>query len=210
MKIGQRTIGPGHRPYVIAELGVNHDGGRIRAIELVDAARAAGADAVKVQWFEADRLLSRAAQLAHYQQVGGARNPLQMLRALELAPDVLAEVTRHAAGMGLGTIATLFSVEHVPAAVQCGFDAFKTASPDIVNRPLVEALVATGRPLLVSTGAATMAEVEAVSAWLGTNDHLLMHCVSRSDGRCPGPGTPVNGRAAPRGSPRKRAGTPWQ
>ncbi len=178
MKIGQRTIGPEHRPYVIAELGVNHDGGRERALELVDAAHAAGADAVKVQWFEAHRLLGRAARLARYQQVGGARNPLQMLRALELAPDVLAEITRRAAGMGLGAIATLFSVEHVPAAVQCGFDAFKTASPDIINRPLVEALAATGRPLLVSTGAATMAEVDMVSAWLGTHDYLLMHCVS--------------------------------
>ena len=178
MKIGHRAIGPGHRPYVIAELGVNHDGGRDRALELVDAAHAAGADAVKVQWFEADRLLSRAARLAQYQHSGGARDPMAMLRALELAPDVVARIVHRAAGLGLGTIATLFSVEHVPAAVRCGFDAFKTASPDIVNRPLVEALAATGRPLLVSTGAATMAEVDMVASWLGTHEHLLMHCVS--------------------------------
>ena len=178
MKIGQRTIGHEHRPYVIAELGVNHDGDRLRAIELVDAAHAAGANAVKVQWFVADRLLGRAARLARYQQSGGAPDPIAMLRALELTPDVLAEIARHAADLGLGAIATLFSVEHVPAATQCGFDAFKTASPDIVNRPLIEALAATGTPLLVSTGAATMAEVDMVSAWLGTHDHLLMHCVS--------------------------------
>jgi sialic acid synthase SpsE len=163
---------------VIAELGVNHDGDRDRALQLVDAARAAGADAVKVQWFEADRLLSRAARLARYQETGGASNPLDMLRGLELDPGVIAEIVEISRTAGLATIATLFSVDHVDDAVRCGFDAFKTASPDVVNRPLVEALVATGRPMLVSTGAATLAEVEAVTGWLGAHDHVLMHCVS--------------------------------
>ena len=178
MRIGERSIGPGHPPYVIAELGVNHDGERDRAMQLVDAARAAGADAVKVQWFEADLLLSRAARLARYQETGGASDPFEMLRGLELDPRVIAEIVEHSGNAGLATIATLFSVDHVDAAVRCGFDAFKTASPDVVNRPLVEALVATGRPMLLSTGAATLAEVEAVSGWLGAHDHVLMHCVS--------------------------------
>jgi len=178
VRIGGRPIGPGHPPYVIAELGVNHDGDRDRALQLVDAARAAGADAVKVQWFEADRLLSRAARLAHYQKIGGASDPFEMLRGLELDPRVIAEIVEHSGNARLATIATLFCVDHVDAAVRCGFDALKTASPDVVNRPLVEALVATGRPMLVSTGAATLAEVEAVSGWLGAHDHVLMHCVS--------------------------------
>ncbi len=178
MRIGERSIGPGHPPYVIAELGVNHDGDRNRALQLIDAARAAGADAVKVQWFEADRLLSRAARLARYQETGGASDPFDMLRGLELEPRLIAEIVEHSGNARLATIVTLFSVEHVDAAARCGFDAFKTASPDVVNRPLIEALVATGRPMLVSTGAATLAEVEAVSDWLGAHDHVLMHCVS--------------------------------
>jgi sialic acid synthase SpsE len=174
LKIGERSIGPGQPPYVIAELGVNRD----RALEMVDAARAAGADAVKVQWFEADRLLSRAARLAHYQEAGGASDPFEMLHGLELEADVIAEIVEHAGNAGLAAIATLFSVDHVDAAVRCGFDAFKTASPDVVNRPLVEALMATGRPMLLSTGAATLTEIEAVTGWLGDHDHVLMHCVS--------------------------------
>ena len=178
MRIGDRVIGPGHPPYVIAELGVNHDGGRDRALQLVEAAHRAGADAVKLQWFEADRLLSRVARLARYQTAGGANDAFELLHGLELDAGVIAEAARRAAQMGLHTIATVFSVDHVEPAVQCGLDAFKTASPDIVNRPLIEALASTGRPLLVSTGAATMAEVEAVSAWLGKADHVLMHCVS--------------------------------
>lgn len=178
MRIGDRPIGPGHAPYVIAELGVNHDGRRDRALHLVDAACATGADAVKVQWFEADVLLSRAARLADYQAVAGAEDPFDMLRGLELDPGVIAEVVEHAVSAGLAAIATLYSAEHVNAAARCGFAAFKTASPDVVNRPLIEALAATGRPLLVSTGAATLDEVKAVSAWLGARDHVLMHCVS--------------------------------
>ncbi len=178
MRIGERPIGPGHSPYVIAELGVNHEGRRDRALELVDAARAAGADAVKVQWFEADRLLSRAARLARYQAAGGASDPVDMLRELELDPGVIAEVVQAASDANLAAIATLFSVDHVAAAVRCGFEAFKTASPDVVNRPLIETLLATDRPLLVSTGAATLSEVEAVSTWLGDHEHVLMHCVS--------------------------------
>ncbi len=178
MKIGNREIGPGHPPYVIAELGVNHDGVRDRVLELVDAAHRVGADAVKFQWYEADRLLSGAARLARYQAARGADDAFELLHGLELDAGIIAEAARHATQMGLHTIATLFSDDHVEPAMQCRLDAFKTASPDIVNRPLIEALTATGRPLLVSTGAATMAEVEAVSVWLGTADHVLMHCVS--------------------------------
>ena len=67
MRIGEREINPEMPPYVIAEIGVNHDGSVSRAIELVDVAAAAGADAIKLQLFEADRLLSRAARLAELQ-----------------------------------------------------------------------------------------------------------------------------------------------
>lgn len=178
MRIGEHRIGPGHPPCVIAELGVNHDGARDRALRLVDAAQSGGADAVKVQWFEARRLLGRAARLARYQRAGGASDPVGMLRGLELDREVMAAIVAHARRSGLAAIATIFSVGHVRDAAACGFDAFKTASPDIVNRPLIDALAATGRPLLVSTGAATLAEVKAVTAWLGAHEHVLMHCVS--------------------------------
>ncbi|MHC4448213.1 MAG: N-acetylneuraminate synthase family protein [Planctomycetota bacterium] len=178
VRIGDREIGPGVPPYVIAELGVNHDGSPARALELVAAAGEAGADAVKLQLFDANSLLSRAARLAEYQQRAGAVDPVHLLRSLELTPRQMEPIVARAHELGLHAIATVFSLELVEAAHALRWDAFKVASPDVINRPLIEALLATGKPMLVSTGAATPAEVEAVTRWLGSHPHLLMHCVS--------------------------------
>lgn len=176
--INNRPIGPADKPYIIAELGVNHDGSPERAIDLVRLAVHAGADAIKVQVFRAEMLMSRGSRLAAYQQVAGESDPLEMLRRLELSWDALEDVLTHAHGWGLAAIATVFSVQLVAPAAALrsrpgtgnrapgGFDAWKTASPDIIHQPLLEALAATGRPLIVSTGASTLEEVNRAVRWL--------------------------------------------
>jgi len=182
MRIGHRRISVDGPPYIIAEIGVNHDGDATRALELVDAAAWAGADAVKVQHFEADRLMSRSAKLAAYQRCAGETDPIAMLRRLELAPDALADVVALAHARGVHAIASVFSFELVGAAAGLPWDAFKSASPDLINRPLLEALAACGRPLIVSTGASTIGEVERAVGWLDSaarRDRLaLLQCVS--------------------------------
>ena len=182
MRIGEREIGAGRPVYVIAEIGVNHDGQMDRALGLVDAAAAAGADAVKVQYFEADRLMSRAAKLAAYQRAAGEGDPLEMLRRLELGLDEMGLVVERAHGLGMHAIVTVFSVEHVGPVSGLGFDAFKSASPDVINRPLLEATAGTGGALIVSTGASTLEEVERAAGWLGefgaAERSAVLHCVS--------------------------------
>jgi N,N'-diacetyllegionaminate synthase len=178
MKIGDRTIAADEPPYVIAEIGVNHDGSAERALALVEIARAAGADAVKLQLFETGRLLGRDARLAEYQRETGATDPFAMLAALELPAAEMEAVIARAHEGGLHAIVTIFSPDLVDAADRLPFDAYKTASPDIQNRPLIERLLATGKPLLLSTGAATLDEVERAAGWLGERPHLLLHCVS--------------------------------
>jgi N,N'-diacetyllegionaminate synthase len=182
MNIGGRPLGQHHRPYVIAEIGVNHDGSLDRAIQLVDAAAAAGADAVKFQFFSAQQLLSGASSLAGYQERAGERDPAAMLGRLELSSDELASACEHARRVGLHAIVTAFSVPLARAIGSMPVDALKTASPDLLNKPLLDALMATGLPMIVSTGAASLDEVWCAAGWLSPvlarEGLALLHCVS--------------------------------
>lgn len=180
MQIGNTQIGLDHPPYIIAEIGVNHDGDVERALSLTDAAAEAGADAVKLQFFETDRLMSKAAKLAAYQKNAGETDPIEMLRRLELSIDEMARVVERAHERGIHAIVTVFSTELVEAAETLAWDAYKTASPDIVNRPLLEALAATGKPMIVSTGASEADEVRRARLWLDDQKEQLgfLQCVS--------------------------------
>lgn len=180
MRIAHRTISHAHAPYLIAELGVNHDGSVEIADGLVRHAASAGADAVKFQLFKADLLMSRAAKLAAYQKSAGESDPIEMLRRLELSVKQMEPLVSLAHALGLHAIVTVFSVELVAEAERLPWDAYKTASPDVVNKPLLDRLMATGRPLIVSTGASTLAEVGRALSWLrSARDRLgLLQCVS--------------------------------
>ena len=180
MRIGDREIGPHTDVYIIAELGVNHDGSVDRALQLTDAAAEAGADAIKLQLFKTDLLMSRAAKLAAYQKAAGETDPIAMLRRLELPIDAMARVVDRAHARGLHAIVTVFSLDLVAEAETLVWDAYKTASPDLINKPLLDALANTGKPLIVSTGASTLAEVVRAIEWLDPVDDRLafLQCVS--------------------------------
>lgn len=172
-----RSVKP---PYLIAEIGVNHDGDEQKALDLVDAAHAAGAHAIKLQLFETDRLMSSAARLAAYQRDSGATDPFSMLRALELTIDQMAPIVERAQALDLHAIVTPFSPSLVVVAEQIPWDAYKTSSTDIINKPLIDNLIATGKPLIVSTGASTLDEVRRATGWLGNarSRCAILHCVS--------------------------------
>ena len=173
------TLPGGSRdPFVIAEIGVNHDGDSDRAVELVDHAAAAGADAIKVQWFEAERLVSRSAGLASYQREAGELNVGDMLQRLELDADAMDRVIHRARHHGLLAVVSVFSAELVPEAARLDWDLFKTASPDLVNRPLLEAIADLDRPMILSTGGGTMEEIDAALNWIRPVRCALLHCVS--------------------------------
>ncbi len=175
MRIGDRPIGRDQPPYIIAEIGVNHDGSTQRALQLIEAAHKAGADAIKVQYFEAESLMSSARRLATYQQQAGETDPIEMLRGLQLNRDAMAEIVRYAHSLDLHAIVSIFSLEHTNLATELQWDALKTASPDIINTPLLEALAAASKPLILSTGAANADEIAAALARFG---HIVLHCVS--------------------------------
>jgi len=175
VRIDRREIGRECRPYVIAEIGVNHDGDPERALAMVASAAEAGADAVKMQCFEADRLMSRAAKLAMYQKEAGERDPVEMLKRLELSLESMGRVVEAAHSLGLHAIVTIFSLELSESAVALGWDAYKVGSADVVNIPLIEKLAEAGKPLIISTGAATEEEIASTVPQYGD---VFLHCVS--------------------------------
>jgi sialic acid synthase SpsE len=181
LTIGDHHIGIGNRVFVIAEIGVNHDGSVRRALELVDLAAAAGADAVKLQLFRADRLMNNSAQFAAYQKDRtAADSPADMLRKYELSDEETARVVQAIVARGMVPIATPFSLDDVQVIESLALPAIKIASPDLVNRPLLLRAAQAGRPILVSTGAGTLAEVAIAVGWLRAAgaSFALLHCVS--------------------------------
>lgn len=172
-----RTVEP---PYIIAEIGVNHDGDPAKALALIQAAKEAGAHAAKFQLFQTDLLMSSASRLAAYQRESGAIDPFSMLRALELSIEQLEPIVEHVHTLGMHAIVTPFSPALVAVADRLPWDAYKTASTDIINKPLIDNLIATGKPLILSTGASTLDEVRRASQWLGKarSRSAILHCVS--------------------------------
>ena len=177
LRIAGRTIGDDQPTFVIAELGVNHDGSLDRALELARLAHACGADAVKLQLFDADLLLSAEAELADY-QTGAADDPRALLHALQLSADAMQQVKALAHELGLAFIVTPFSIENLDAMARLEPDAVKIASPDCVNRPLIQTMLALGKPMLVSVGAAQWDEIAATADLLAGHPACLLHCVS--------------------------------
>jgi len=151
------------------------------AEQLIDAAKAAGADAVKFQLFEAEMLLAKEAGLVAYQEKA-ARSAEALLKPLQLTVKEMARLIKKAHARKLAAVVTPFSVGLVGACVEMGADAIKLASPDLVNRPLLEEAIKTNLPLIVSTGAADLAEVERTVGWIfkagAIERTVVLHCVS--------------------------------
>jgi N,N'-diacetyllegionaminate synthase len=168
------------RVLVIAEVGVNHDGSAEQALRLVRAARAAGADAVKVQLFSAHRLMHPSADFAEYQRAAEDATAADMLKRYELDETAVRLLAAEAGRLGLLFLATPFSPADLALIAALGLPAVKIASPDLVNKLLLQSAAELKRPLLVSTGAATMEEVATAAGWLGEwqVSFALLHCVS--------------------------------
>jgi len=182
-RIGERVIGGGAPCFVIAEAGVNHDGDSERARRLVEAAAAAGADAVKFQTFDAGRLATTAAPKAAYQvaTTGDGESQLEMLRRLQLSNEAHRMLAEAARAAGLIFLSTPFDPPSADLLDSLDVPAFKLSSGELTNLPFLAYVAAKRRPLLVSTGMADLAEVEAAVDTIhetGARDLALLHCVS--------------------------------
>lgn len=152
--------------FFIAEAGVNHNGDRDKAFALVDVAADSGADAVKFQTFSANRLATAQAPKAAYQTVTteSRQNQLEMLRALELPRDWHAPLRDHALARGIEFISTPFDTQSLDFLVQLGMPRLKVPSGELTNAPLLWRFARSGLPMILSTGMATLSEVEGALA----------------------------------------------
>jgi pseudaminic acid synthase len=182
--IAGRAIGPGEPPYVIAELSGNHNGDIARAFRLIEAAKQAGADAVKLQTYTADTItidhegpgfvieggLWHGRKL--YDLYGEAHTPWDWHPAL----------FAHAQKVGITCFSSPFDATAIDLLERLGAPAYKIASFEIVDTPLIRRAAATGKPLIVSTGMAQAAEIaDAMAAVREGNREaglVLLHCVS--------------------------------
>lgn len=166
--------------FVIAEVGVNHNGSVATAHELVDAAASSGARAVKFQTFDTRGLVSANAPTAGYQRDRVHLNRQQeMLDDLSLPNDVWQELADHASDLGLYFISTAFDFQSLEHLVEIGVPALKIPSGEINNTAMLLRATSYGLPLLVSTGMATLGEVDAAVKLVKDRvEFVLFHCVS--------------------------------
>lgn len=183
---------------IIAEAGVNHNGNLNLALQLVDAAAAAGADIVKFQTFCSQCVISTFAPKAAYQQVttGADESQLDMVRKLELPPEAFARLAAHAAAKGIGFLSTPFDLPSVDVLATLGLGLWKIPSGEITNLPYLRKIGAFGQAIILSTGMSTVQEVGAALEVLeraGTPRQLvtLLHCTTEY----PAPYAEVNLRA---------------
>ncbi len=149
--------------FIIAEAGVNHNGSLEMAMELAEAARDAGADAVKYQTFRAEDVISASAAKAEYQKqtTGAGESQLDMVKKLELSFEEHARLAEHCARIGIRYLSTPFDMASADFLIHdIRLELIKIPSGEITNAPLLRHIAASGVEIILSTGMSTLGEVE--------------------------------------------------
>lgn len=184
IRIGPRKVGDGYPVFIIAEAGVNHNGSLGTALRLVDAAANAGADAIKFQTFRAEDVVLPTLALAKYQRKNmpgsGTLSQIDMLRALELKESWYSKLLMRSRKRGIIFLSTPHGgFASVDVLSKLRIPAYKIASGDLSNTPLISYAAKTRKPLLISTGMATLPEIRAALAAAGSrNNVVLLHATT--------------------------------
>ncbi len=169
--------------FVIAEAGVNHNGNLETALSLVDAAINSKCDAVKFQTFKAEKLVTKKVSKACYQVENTCKKGTQfdMLKRLELGYDEHRTLFMYCRQKGICFMSTPFDEESADMLDELGMELFKIPSGEIINKPFIKHIAMKKKPIILSTGMSTLAEVEEAVEWIyeeGNRELALLHCTS--------------------------------
>lgn len=181
--IGNAIVGEEHPIFIIAEAGVNHNGSMKLAKHLIDVAKEAGADAVKFQTFKTKNIITRNAEKVKYQKesTGEAESQYNMLQRLELSASKFRELSDYCRRKNILFLSSPFDEDSVNLLEDIGVPAFKIASGEITNFPLLRKVAETGKPIILSTGMSSLDEVsEAIEVLKQSRarDIIILHCTS--------------------------------
>ncbi len=181
IEIKNKTIGEKFPTFIIAEAGVNHNGSIEQAKRIIDAAKDAGADAVKFQTFKAEEVVTENAEKAEYQKTVTTENSqYEMIKNLELSDEDFKELALYADERAIIFSSSPFDLGSVDLLEEIGVTFFKVGSGEITNFPLLKYLADKGKPIILSTGMATIGEIDEAITLLKEkiNKLVLMHCVT--------------------------------
>jgi N,N'-diacetyllegionaminate synthase len=184
ISLAGRLVGPDHPPYVIAEIGSNHNGDIDLAKHMIDVAHRCGADAVKFQSWSSTSLVTKGEYARNTEYADKERHfgsLREMIEAYQLTPPQHVELADHCRSVGIDFLSSAFSEEEVDLLVEVGVPAIKIASMDVNHPLLLQKVARAGKPVILSTGLSSLSEIAAAVATLrdhGCQELVLLHCVS--------------------------------
>ncbi len=183
ISIAGRAIGPDHPPYVVAEMSGNHNGDIQRAFRILDAAKQAGADAVKIQTYRADTITIDHSGPGFVVEGGlwDGRRLFELYEEAHTPWDWHGPIFDYGLQIGITVFSSPFDATAVDLLESLDAPAYKIASPELIDLALIRTVARTGKPIMMSTGMATLEEIgEAVEAarGAGATEIVVLHCTA--------------------------------
>jgi pseudaminic acid synthase len=183
--IGEHQIGAGHKPFIIAEMSGNHNGSLDRALEIVDAVAGSGAHALKIQTYTADTLTidvdTPPFRIADDHDLWGGRTLYDLYQEAHTPWEWHKPIFDRAKEHGLLPFSTPFDPTAIAFLEELGVEFYKTASAEIIDLPLLREIARTGKPMVISTGMATLSEIDAAMNAVrgaGATEVVLLACTA--------------------------------